>query len=121
MKDENRPSPKAEADSRKVLPSALTDKGTTKTVCPDCGATPVGRRVTHAETCPISVGMDRITASDARYFKRNAKRRKRVRPITWAEQAEVEMSCGWRPTGDVTVWQLQPGLRTRYLTEGGDS
>lgn len=126
MKDESRPNPKAEADSKKALASYLTEKGTSRaqlspdTACPDCGATPVARVVTHAETCPISVGVDRITAADARYFARNAKRRKRARPITWAEQAEAEMSCGWRPTGDVTVWQLQPGSRIRHFTEGGD-
>ena len=80
----------------------------------------VGRLMTHAGTCPISVGTDRALDDDAEWFRQHPGATFRTRPVTWAEAAEIEITWGWRPTGNVIVRQLAPGLRTRHLTERGE-
>lgn len=88
--------------------------------CPDCGAAAsVGElagyavRMVHAETCPINTGVDRAIATDRDWFARNPLATERVRRVTWAEAAEMEISAGWRPSGTVLVLQLVPGIRSR--------
>lgn len=73
--------------------------------------------MTHAGTCPMSRAMDAVMDDDAEWFRQHPRATFRTRPVTWAEAAEIEMSWGWRPTGDVIVRQLAPGLRSRYLTD----
>lgn len=110
----DRPSPKAEAtrsDATNVSHKA------TSIVCPDCGATKIGNRMEHSPTCPLWLGVNRAVDDDAEWFRQHPGSHIRERRITPAEQAEFEMSAGWRPGTLVVVVQLQPGVRIRKVSE----
>lgn len=93
--------------------------------CPDCGAqkrlpafvAPGPSVVRHNPGCPVSLGVDRALDEDRKWFAARPRATRLVRPVTPAEASEVESSLGWRPSGNVTVVQFRPGVRSRYFTE----
>ena len=102
-----------------MIPDRALVRGAASVVatCPDCGAQRTRGGFVHAHACPVAVGVDRATDGDRRWFERHPRATERVRPVTWAEAAEMEMSLGWRPVGNVHVRQLRPGVRTRHFRE----
>lgn len=84
-------------------------------ICPDCGS--VGRKLVHAERCPVGQGIDRVMARDRRWFDYRPQAVQRRRPITWAEAVELAiwcgLPCGTKFAGLVTVWRVAPGIRVR--------
>lgn len=90
------------------------------TPCPDCGAevSPLGI-FKHEPTCPPSAEAARAVADDAAWFRAHPEATQRRRPVTPGEATEYEMSYGWRPSGDLVVYQIRPGVRTRHVMEHG--
>jgi hypothetical protein len=91
--------------------------------CPSCRARNVGGWIDHTRTCPVARTLDRVAADDARWFHEQPDRAQRIRQVSWAEQAEIEMFGGYCPTGAVVVRQPWPSVRHRYFTRwlGGRS
>lgn len=87
--------------------------------CPDCGAIAVGSRMTHVETCPLDRGVNRVLDDDREWFEAHPGASVRVRPVTPAEVADLLAAGADRPTGDVIVLNLAPGLRMRRFTFAG--
>lgn len=98
-----------------AVPATASTRAAT---CPDCAAPQAGQGMVHADSCPIGAGVDRATDADRRWFERHPRATERVRRVTWAEAAEIELSAGWRPSGTVRVLHLAPGVRSRYFEEG---
>lgn len=88
--------------------------------CADCASRvdPDGV-LRHAESCPISRGVEAACADDAAYFLANPTESERVREMTEAERqsfAHADPRYGhpiFKTHGCVFVTQLEPGIRTR--------
>lgn len=62
--------------------------------CPDCGAPIKDRRITHEDTCPIYVGIEKVCDEDREYFVKNPGHPCRIREITRAERLETGYLSG---------------------------
>lgn len=90
--------------------------------CPDCGTARADGGYVHAETCPISTGVDAASDADREWFLAHPGQAEYFRPITWAEAREFDWMTGHggpTPT-HVHVLRLGPSLRSRlYQHQAG--
>lgn len=81
--------------------------------CPDCGARPEGKRLLHADTCPIAQGIDSVTDGDRAWFEANPDVVQRQRPLSWAEAQELRVldqaPDHLEPVGPVVVTSVSVG------------
>ncbi len=107
------------AGHRGPLHIQLRPAAAPETPCPDCGAEVDGRELLHESGCPISEGVDKVTAEDAAWFEANPDQHTRIRRMCHAERlqfAHTDDSYShpvWRERGFVCVRQVKPGLRLR--------
>jgi hypothetical protein len=89
--------------------------------CPDCAVIATDKRLDHKPTCPIALGISEICEADRIWFVFHLGAKYRVRPITWAESAEMRAIQPGFDCDGVGVTYLADGLRARqfgYLLEG---
>lgn len=87
-----------------------------KIICPDCGARMKDRRLTHENTCPVGLDLDRVMLMDARYFRMYPKKKFYERELSWGESIEMRphLTEGDVPgtlNGRVRVYNITPGVR----------
>ncbi|MFC0705740.1 hypothetical protein [Cellulomonas uda] len=73
----------------------------------------------HADTCPLNRGVNRVLDEDREWFEAHPEVSVRIRPVTPPEVADLLAAGAARPTGDVIVLNLAPGLRMRRFTFAG--
>lgn len=91
-----------------------------KIICPDCGARVKGRRLTHENTCPVGLDLDKIALMDARYFRMFPKKKFYVRDLSWGESVEMRPhligdDVPGTLNGKMKVHNISPGLRGKEL------
>ena len=95
--------------------------------CADCIPDVESHTITHADTCPVSIDIERSTAADARWFEDHPGAPHYYRLATWGEGAQlmlideklrsvpdrVRLTIG----GRVRVEQHEPGVRVRSFND----
>lgn len=87
-----------------------------KIICPDCGAQMKDRLLTHEQTCPVGLDIDKVMLMDARYFRRFPKKKFYERELSWGEAIEMRphlMGSDRSGTlsGRMRVHNIVPGVR----------
>lgn len=88
--------------------------------CPDCNSlwTPPNE-LTHDDTCPLYVGLQRATAADARWFAAHPGKPRRYRRTTTAERSETRLLYPGAPVDTfVTVRRLAAGAHQHTYPSG---
>ena len=88
--------------------------------CPDCCATPIGRKLRHQDSCPLMNSIEDVCDADRQWFVDNPTEKIRMRPVTGAELQELkhtDPSAG-RPTHVIVA--CFPWGRTRGFVVGED-
>ena len=88
--------------------------------CPDCTAPAVAGHVMHADSCPLMAALERTTAADALWFRRNRGKRERVRSTTPAERTEQALiRPNSKPDPDVLLVRRARGRYFRRFLPSG--
>lgn len=89
--------------------------------CPDCGAEfDADLHLSHEQTCPIGIGVDKASAADRRWFRRHRKCVEYKRPATWAEGVDCALALGFpgrQLVGTITVRRMGKGARLRLFDD----
>lgn len=89
--------------------------------CPDCtGAARIGETLSHADTCPVGIALDAMTATDREWFAAHPDASEYWRPLLPGDLHVADLASVVMGTVDgrpprVRVRQLGEGVRVRSL------
>src|SRR5665647_563670 len=115
------------SDEHSKLLSRLIPVDMPPVPCEDCVPTVDGRNIEHAETCPVSVDIERVTSGDRRWFDDHPHATFYYRPVTWGEGAQLMLlddrvrrlpeEIRLTAAGRVRVEQIKSGVRSRKFDD----
>lgn len=110
-------------DEQREFLSRLKAVGMPPMTCTDCIPSVDGMSIEHADTCPVMLDIEKVTAEDAEWFEAHPSATFYHRPATWGEGVQLLLhdeklrqappDMRFSVAGRVRIEQLEPGARLR--------